>query len=1826
MQYTDIINNGTLVYKSLAGDRKLREWRIEESFYSVKFYRREPLSELDLIFLRLIKSMENQRVTREELALTLGFDVADKYYGNKRFYKDNAEVSLFNKMLEGIFKWNLIAEYSEKPVDSELKEADSVDSVSSDNNIDKDKTSNEKKYIRLTKLGQKALEMNCKFSFFSGKKTVYANINKSDLPEDKEDFPFYSALGLYTDITDIKPIEKYNPDNIDVAYSDELIRRLNLQSNSITNIFSAESLKEWKYSAKDVDISVYLYNEEYYPIIFYDDKISTLATDILYREQNVYLRNQKIKKALYYKLINNVDSIINYSEIKFFEDYVDEEDFELIIKDKRTDWNDPATYNYIVSNDLCIESTWDAISLYCPAEIIMSHIADANSKFDLVTLSRKLPITFIIDNSAKYNWDFGIVLSRDDISNAQAQELMLCDTNSDVEWDWDTIEPHLDVDFVLSNIDKLNTDFYHLTAWLPVEHYSVIVNNIGKKWDWLLFVNKADINLIIDNIQCLEDYVGLYMEVILDRALTSSEIVNNLVTNNVFKKVLESANEKGKLITYNLGIKSQYAWCDELIDYLEQSTVLTWNTIGAKPGFARYSYIIWDSSFFRKYYHKINSIEDSSYISENISDLSLLSEYKDFPWDWDALSRNTNFSCSEEFLALGKELVSYESWMHHSNIDFSKEFFDLHNQWMRSLKNTNFVSKSVKEYSFVLENQFYPWKWDLLAQNPEIANDIRFCDSLIIHPEAIPNWITAARTELVETYFDKLELSKRVNKLIDEHQHNANFSFTNIYVNLWDRLSSTLSPKFIYEHINERWNSSIITKKLIPIIEESSAILKEYTDIFDWKTLSEELSESFIINCIDDYKSLWEWNTLTQRLPSTFVYQHFKDYLQQWNQNVALNKIANLLTKEDILDPDLTQVWDWQIINDYSSDKLIFSILRDKDTYLNWTKVSNRICNNSNCNLSEILGDDNFISEYLNWDILNSHMPLSNILNYKDLKNAKWNWSVITERFDTAFIVDNLQKYSCYWDWNVILNNKFNRNYVITNLSAVKDAVSLLDTASKRACWSIISSLYTPSELLSMSETKSPLNGYEWDYSYVYKAITDPDSFAGKEHTYVDWKAFSASEAVNKMFAYDSDSFVFRTWKTIVKSKLNNSKFDWDYSELTKQESIQDKNDFFYDINPERWDWSYISQFGKCLLPLHKGKYMRKYKDRLDFSLVSTREDIDIDDEMISNFVNEKWDWALLSSNPSIHLSFDFIFGLREKSWDWSALSRNKAIKWNLKTLRQLLKTPEVKSLVSWNDVVTRSELDIDDSILEMMTDVEFSWTALTGNQSFRPSIKTINKAYSDGKDLDWSSLSKNKHIDISFVKEFKTLLDWTLLTANSSVIDINEEEILDEYVDKVDWVYISHKIKLCTEKIVKYRDVLDWGIVNKRFNYNELDISQIDLIQDYVDWTKVSSASIVFTEEFLHKYRTRIDWYAFSKNESVDFSADLYKDFVKELNRIKFLDKMSQGSSYPYIPMKVYHFSHMFNAIDIIKNRKIMSRDKAMELNRLKFSSAGSVIKLTSKAHPYARFYYRPKSPTQFYNECLGWDNTLITSYGKNYYSEACNLHLPKCPMPVFFEFDIREIIAKFPDKCYYSSGNLQTYAASIFKIDETPDRLRLDFLYNDISDAKYLANNAFQGERVSKSVWNSKFYDYLNRIKEQSQQEFLVKEELDFSQLDSYRIICYDEFQKDLLINYLGDDSITSKIEVDYSMYSHDKRQLNMTIDDDEITISSDYDLHGCAYLLVKGGDVKNKNSIKNFISSDIVIYPTVVFDKKNPPSEVYLVDPNPRADTKEWLIYKS
>ena len=156
----------------------------------------------------------------------------------------------------------------------------------------------------------------------------------------------------------------------------------------------------------------------------------------------------------------------------------------------------------------------------------------------------------------------------------------------------------------------------------------------------------------------------------------------------------------------------------------------------------------------------------------------------------------------------------------------------------------------------------------------------------------------------------------------------------------------------------------------------------------------------------------------------------------------------------------------------------------------------------------------------------------------------------------------------------------------------------------------------------------------------------------------------------------------------------------------------------------------------------------------------------------------------------------------------------------------------------------------------------------------------------------------------------------------------------------------------------------------------------------------------------------------------------------------------------------------------------KILSRNAAYG----KFEdSAGSNVKITKNAHGYARFYFRPHSPTQFHNECLGRDRTMSS------YAGTCGLGHPKCPLPVFFVIDIEELLTIMPNKCHYSTGNMQAKHTMCYKVTEEPRQLDVEKLYTNDKNAR--------------------------------QQEFLVENEVDLSRLNSLRICCYDEFQRDML-----------------------------------------------------------------------------------------------------------
>ena len=292
--------------------------------------------------------------------------------------------------------------------------------------------------------------------------------------------------------------------------------------------------------------------------------------------------------------------------------------------------------------------------------------------------------------------------------------------------------------------------------------------------------------------------------------------------------------------------------------------------------------------------------------------------------------------------------------------------------------------------------------------------------------------------------------------------------------------------------------------------------------------------------------------------------------------------------------------------------------------------------------------------------------------------------------------------------------------------------------------------------------------------------------------------------------------------------------------------------------------------------------------------------------------------------------------------------------------------------------------------------------------------------------------------------------------------------------------------------------------------------------------------------------------------------------------------------SKFPRKP-KAYHFTHMENAVKIIQAMKLQCRNYADG----NFSnSAGSNVDRTNKAHQFARFYFMPKSPTQFYNECLGKDLD-----DRKYYGKALNLGLPKCPLPVFFIFDIEELLTIMPELCYYSNGNMQKDSSKWFKVVEDPHRIKAREIYINSFDT----------------------FD-------ERQQEFLVEGELDFSKLKDVKICCYDEYQAEMLRQELKGTKWADIISCGTGLYERSNKEIYFRDRNDTISIDTDYRLPFEFRVSYSGGQapsIVNKDNVLRQRGNNIYVSSSVEI-KKDTQFEVYFEVNSPRVGS--WLIYRN
>jgi len=303
-----------------------------------------------------------------------------------------------------------------------------------------------------------------------------------------------------------------------------------------------------------------------------------------------------------------------------------------------------------------------------------------------------------------------------------------------------------------------------------------------------------------------------------------------------------------------------------------------------------------------------------------------------------------------------------------------------------------------------------------------------------------------------------------------------------------------------------------------------------------------------------------------------------------------------------------------------------------------------------------------------------------------------------------------------------------------------------------------------------------------------------------------------------------------------------------------------------------------------------------------------------------------------------------------------------------------------------------------------------------------------------------------------------------------------------------------------------------------------------------------------------------------------------------------EFAEKLLAGLERQHSHWKgyIYHFTHVENAVSILQSEQLQSRNRC---NKFVDSAGASLIAHTSNdVKNLARFYLRPKTPTQWHNEGLGKRNGQIYAL---------------CPVPIFFRLNLKRVLDTHGSKCGVSSGNL-----------------------------------AASGSHYGNSMEFLEYFDFDNVYCTQagretflraSQQEFVVHDYLDIAKLslDDITIICRNEQDKKTLMCLIGPNSkyasrvFTEKEEAancrDLFLHENPFVEVKHNAGFIEAKIEK-YDAFGIKGELIL--NFVNANSLEGKISSKDNARSKICIQLQSNPNTPIMVYFQEREKT--WLIY--
>lgn len=754
------------------------------------------------------------------------------------------------------------------------------------------------------------------------------------------------------------------------------------------------------------------------------------------------------------------------------------------------------------------------------------------------------------------------------------------------------------------------------------------------------------------------------------------------------------------------------------------------------------------------------------------------------------------------------------------------------------------------------------------------------------------------------------------------------------------------------------------------------------------------------------------------------------------------------------------------------------------------------------------------------WTVMTAKFDNATIISTFPVQKiaGKWNWQALTKKLSKEEILANLEICREFWDWDqVILEVIKPADLTLANgeLSRFAACLHTLEAERKNKAWKALTSIFSIQQLFdyTVATASNPFFKWDWDHISVQKHLPTDFRTLDSLKNKLNWTLFSDSPAVKGKFGYSRWGKDKKAGTDFIRSFLNKYAHYWDWKVLSRNNDLNWNRPLLSEYKNVSWDWDHLSLYGKFLNKNNSDPedyliaLLKKYP--VNFGLLSERKDLDLSAKLIRHYRNRPWDWERLSANQSATLAPELLIELADKNWNWHGLTARRDLVIDNDLLLQLPDKPW-----DWNTLSDSEVVIFHIDFLDRLLDKPWDWLKVSRHPTFKPTKDIL--ILLSGKELDWELISCDPEVNPTrdMIERFKSKWNWKALTKNP----------------KLDCADIA--------LVAKYKECWDWHYLCTRTNLT-LDQNTLQQFREHLDWNALSmNTAIDFNESLIAEFQSRWNWKLLKDNQHIkDLIGDHVKEVIGRSPNLKFLDSVTSDAS-PWAGF-VYHFSHIENAVQIIKQQRIQSRNKATILG----DAAGSVVHRRDDAHSFARFYFRPKTPTQFYNEFLGVASGegYHDKYGYfvSWYDKARFLGHPKCPVPIFFKVALQEILFKYPEHCYISSGNMQTTATDFGKIGDMLGKFNTTDLF--FTPAKY-----------------STAEDY-HRYRSYAQQEFLFRDELSFTNIESLEILCASEEDRRLLISLIGAaaDAFTAKIKVDPSLYNRLNPRVDVHQNTDSISI---------------------------------------------------------------------